>query len=114
MPAAWQGLNGDRGFEQRIESDHQAFKDLFQDKHHAAGINFDKYNDIQVETSGRDIPAHRSTFAELDLGRVLNRNIQFNQYSKPTPVQQYAIPISISIPYIRFQFDSEIEIEIDN
>jgi ATP-dependent RNA helicase DDX3X len=78
-----------------MPEDEAAFMAQFAQKHHAAGINFDKYNDIQVETSGRDVPEHRSSFKDLNLGRVLQRNINFNQYSKPTPVQQYAIPISI-------------------
>lgn len=61
----------------------------------AAGINFDKYHDIQVETSGRDVPKPAFSFVELGIGKVLTRNVAFNNYDKPTPVQQYAIPISM-------------------
>ncbi|XP_073310190.1 DEAD-box ATP-dependent RNA helicase 37-like [Primulina huaijiensis] len=58
------------------------------------GINFDAYEDIPVETSGRNVPPPVNTFAEIDLGEALNRNIKRCKYVKPTPVQRYAIPIS--------------------
>jgi ATP-dependent RNA helicase DDX3X len=51
---------------------------------------------VQVETSGRDVPAPAFSFDELNLGKVLLRNVSFNHYSKPTPVQQYSIPISMA------------------
>ncbi|NP_001347914.1 putative DEAD-box ATP-dependent RNA helicase family protein isoform X1 [Zea mays] len=60
------------------------------------GINFDAYEDIPVETSGHDVPAPVNTFAEIDLGDALNDNIRRCKYVKPTPVQRYAIPISIA------------------
>jgi len=60
------------------------------------GINFDAYEDIPVETSGHDVPAPANTFAEIDLGDALNENIRRCKYVKPTPVQRYAIPISIA------------------
>lgn len=60
------------------------------------GINFDAYDDIPVETSGENVPPPVNTFAEIDLGDALNQNIQRCKYVKPTPVQRYAIPISLS------------------
>ncbi|KAJ1288198.1 hypothetical protein BS78_02G072400 [Paspalum vaginatum] len=60
------------------------------------GINFDAYEDIPVETSGHDVPAPANTFAQIDLGDAVNENIRRCKYVKPTPVQRYAIPISIS------------------
>jgi ATP-dependent RNA helicase DDX3X len=59
------------------------------------GINFDAYEDIPVETSGHDVPPPVNTFAEIDLGPALNENIRRCKYTKPTPVQKYAIPISL-------------------
>ncbi|KAL3615903.1 DEAD-box ATP-dependent RNA helicase 37 [Castilleja foliolosa] len=59
------------------------------------GINFDAYDDIPVETSGINVPPPVNTFAEIDLGEALNLNIRRCKYTKPTPVQRYAIPISI-------------------
>ncbi|KAJ7520745.1 hypothetical protein O6H91_19G020900 [Diphasiastrum complanatum] len=60
------------------------------------GINFDAYEDIPVETSGENVPPPVSTFAEIDLGQILNENIRRCKYVKPTPVQRHAIPISLS------------------
>ncbi|CAJ1967383.1 unnamed protein product [Sphenostylis stenocarpa] len=60
------------------------------------GINFEAYDDIPVETSGENVPPPVNTFAEIDLGEALNQNIQRCKYVKPTPVQRYAIPISLS------------------
>ncbi|XP_077253025.1 DEAD-box ATP-dependent RNA helicase 37-like isoform X3 [Tasmannia lanceolata] len=60
------------------------------------GINFDAYEDIPVETSGAEVPPPVNTFAEIDLGDALNHNIQRCKYVKPTPVQRYAIPISLA------------------
>ncbi|KAK4440449.1 DEAD-box ATP-dependent RNA helicase 37 [Sesamum alatum] len=60
------------------------------------GINFDAYDDIPVETSGKDVPAPVNTFAEIDLGEALNLNIRRCKYVKPTPVQRYAIPIALA------------------
>ncbi|XWS28225.1 hypothetical protein CRYUN_Cryun25bG0047900 [Craigia yunnanensis] len=60
------------------------------------GINFDAYEDIPVETSGDNVPPPVNTFAEIDLGEALNLNIRRCKYVKPTPVQRYAIPISLA------------------
>ncbi|KAI4385351.1 hypothetical protein MLD38_003389 [Melastoma candidum] len=61
-----------------------------------SGINFDAYEDIPVETSGENVPPSVSTFAEIDLGEAVNQNIRRCKYVKPTPVQRYAIPISVA------------------
>lgn len=61
-----------------------------------SGINFDAYEDIPVETSGKDVPPPVSTFLEIDLGEALNLNIKRCKYVKPTPVQRHAIPISLT------------------
>ncbi|XP_020578513.1 DEAD-box ATP-dependent RNA helicase 37-like [Phalaenopsis equestris] len=60
------------------------------------GINFDAYEDIPVETSGDNVPPAANTFSEIDLGSALNENIRRCKYVKPTPVQRYAIPISLA------------------
>ncbi|KAL9233015.1 hypothetical protein vseg_008058 [Gypsophila vaccaria] len=60
------------------------------------GINFDAYEDIPVETSGENVPPPVNTFADIDLGNELNANIRRCKYVKPTPVQRYAIPISLA------------------
>lgn len=60
------------------------------------GINFDAYEDIPVETSGDAVPPPVNTFSEIDLGESLNNNLRRCNYTKPTPVQKYAIPISLA------------------
>jgi ATP-dependent RNA helicase DDX3X len=62
------------------------------------GINFDKYEDIPVE-----ITPHYENVQPIDafdkipnIHPTLVNNIRRAQYSKPTPVQKYAIPIGIS------------------
>ena len=46
------------------------------------GINFDKYDDIPVEASGRDCPPPLTTFQEGGLGTIINRNIDLSGYDK--------------------------------
>eukprot|EP00252_Welwitschia_mirabilis_P024190 TRINITY_DN7078_c0_g1_i1.p1 TRINITY_DN7078_c0_g1~~TRINITY_DN7078_c0_g1_i1.p1 ORF type:complete len:596 (-),score=92.63 TRINITY_DN7078_c0_g1_i1:308-2095(-) len=60
------------------------------------GINFEAYEDIPVETSGDSVPRPVETFAEIDLGEALNANLKRCNYVRPTPVQKYAIPISLA------------------
>ncbi|KAG6772345.1 hypothetical protein NC652_017239 [Populus alba x Populus x berolinensis] len=60
------------------------------------GINFDAYEDIPVETSGKNVPPPVNTFAEIDLGEAVNQNIRRCKYVKPTPVQRNAIPILLA------------------
>ncbi|KAJ1276206.1 hypothetical protein BS78_05G196600 [Paspalum vaginatum] len=66
------------------------------EEHQNTGINFDAYEDIPVETSGREVPPPVATFAEIDLGDALNQNIRRCRYVRPTPVQRHAIPISLA------------------
>ncbi|TYI58683.1 hypothetical protein E1A91_D11G378300v1 [Gossypium mustelinum] len=61
-----------------------------------SGINFDAYEDIPVEASGENVPPPVNTFAEIDLGEILNQNIRRCKYVKPTPVQRHAIPIALA------------------
>ena len=59
-------------------------------------VNFDKYDDIPVETSGRDCPPPATDFATLDLPEQVNMNIQLAGYNKPTPIQKNTVPISVA------------------
>jgi superfamily II DNA/RNA helicase len=58
-----------------------------------SGINFEKYEDIPVEATGEDCPKHIDTFEELDLGEIIQNNVQLARYTIPTPVQKFALPI---------------------
>ncbi|KOS18458.1 ATP-dependent RNA helicase DED1 [Escovopsis weberi] len=57
------------------------------------GINFEKYDDIPVEASGRDVPEPVHQFSTPPLDEHLCRNIEMARYKVPTPVQKYSIPI---------------------
>ncbi|KAL5084969.1 DEAD-box ATP-dependent RNA helicase [Trichoderma cf. simile WF8] len=57
------------------------------------GINFEKYDDIPVEASGRDVPEPVNQFTTPPLDEHLCRNIEMARYKVPTPVQKYSIPI---------------------
>lgn len=57
------------------------------------GINFDKYDDIEVKVSGENAPLPINSFDTSGLRTILVENIKKSGYRKPTPVQKYAIPI---------------------
>ncbi|KAK8562040.1 hypothetical protein V6N12_049093 [Hibiscus sabdariffa] len=99
------GWNNSRGWDKR-EREVNPFDDDANDKTGDAeqafreqentGINFDAYEDIPVETSGENVPPPVNTFAEIDLGELLNQNIRRCKYVKPTPIQRHAIPIALA------------------
>jgi ATP-dependent RNA helicase DDX3X len=60
------------------------------------GINFDKYEDIQVEATGNNCPKNINIFSDIDFSSIIMENIKLAQYSKPTPVQKYSIPVILS------------------
>uniref|UniRef100_A0A669D0W6 RNA helicase n=1 Tax=Oreochromis niloticus TaxID=8128 RepID=A0A669D0W6_ORENI len=57
------------------------------------GINFEKYDDIPVEATGQNCPQHIESFQDVDMGEIIMGNIALSRYTRPTPVQKYAIPI---------------------
>ncbi|XP_056020030.1 ATP-dependent RNA helicase DDX4-like isoform X3 [Ostrea edulis] len=57
------------------------------------GINFDKYDKIPVEVTGRDAPQAINNFDEAGLYERILVNVQKAQFEKPTPVQKYSIPL---------------------
>jgi len=57
------------------------------------GINFDKYDDIPVETSGKDCPEPIENFQDKSIPEALLKNILRAGYKKPTPVQKFGFPI---------------------
>lgn len=57
------------------------------------GINFDKYDDIQVRVSGENTPRPIESFDEAGLRNIVLENIKKSGYTKPTPVQKHALPI---------------------
>ncbi|KDN46135.1 DEAD-domain-containing protein [Tilletiaria anomala UBC 951] len=72
-------------------------KELFGDNEaptgQGTGINFDKYGDIPVDASGRDVPDPVTEFTSPPIDPHLLENIKLAHYTTPTPVQKYSIPI---------------------
>jgi hypothetical protein len=66
-------------------------KDIFGKAN--TGINFSKYQDIQVSVQGQGAARPIEKFAEADFPAQLHSNIKLAQYDVPTPVQKNAIPI---------------------
>lgn len=64
----------------------------------ASGINFDRYEGIPVEVSGRATQQlHQLTaFSEIDLHPILANSVRLLHYDRPTPVQKHAMPIVLA------------------
>ncbi|KAJ9592681.1 hypothetical protein L9F63_015653 [Diploptera punctata] len=58
-----------------------------------SGMNFDKYDIIQVNVTGENVPKPIDNFENSNLRQLLLDNIQKSNYTRPTPVQKNAIPI---------------------
>lgn len=68
-------------------------EELFKDQN--PGINFDEYDRIEVSLNPNDV-APAETFADMKLEPALLDNVNRCQYTKPTPVQKYGIPVVLS------------------
>ncbi|KAF7721211.1 DEAD-box ATP-dependent RNA helicase [Apophysomyces ossiformis] len=60
------------------------------------GINFDKYENIPVEATGRDVPQPIEKFTSPPIDPHLLSNIELARYTTPTPVQKYSIPLVLA------------------
>lgn len=69
-------------------------EELFKSHCHDAGINFDRYEEIPVEVSEPVQGIER--FEDCSLHPTLLANIRQLSYTKPTPVQKYAIPVGFA------------------
>ena len=75
--------------------------ELFREHTGVVGINFDKYDDIPVERIGEgidDMPAifsFQEIFTIFKMPAFVERNVSLLKYTKPTPVQKYALPIGL-------------------
>jgi ATP-dependent RNA helicase DDX3X len=63
------------------------------DNNNSAGINFDEYDKIEVNTENYDGFEPIPSFEEANLNEKVLKNIKLCGYEKPTPIQKYAIPI---------------------
>jgi len=59
-------------------------------------IEFDKYDDIPVETSGHDCPKNIETWEEIKLHPTVENNVKLAKFTRPTPIQKYSLPIVLS------------------
>jgi probable ATP-dependent RNA helicase DDX4 len=61
----------------------------------SAGINFDKFDAIDVSITGNGAEDIKpiQTFNEANLRDILTENVVRSGYTKPTPIQKFAIPI---------------------
>ena len=57
-----------------------------------AGINFKKYDKIQVNVTGKNIPAKIDSFQISNLNPILKDNVKLCKFDEPTPCQKYSIP----------------------
>ena len=51
---------------------------------------------VTVEVTGSDPPKHITSFDQCGFFDTTKRNIDRCKYTRPTPVQKYAIPIIVS------------------
>ena len=69
--------------------------ELFQDAPHS-GLNFDKYDEIPVKVTGKEIPSAIDTFEQAGILEQCSANIKMAKFIKPTPIQKHAIPIVLA------------------
>lgn len=60
------------------------------------GMNFDKYEHIEVKVSGDSVPKHIESFKNSGLREVLIEKLVNCNYVTPTPIQKYSIPVIIN------------------
>eukprot|EP00494_Astrolonche_serrata_P030393 UN30660 len=63
------------------------------DHYQADSINFDIYDKIPVNCTGKNVPSHITSFPEGRMNDKLMDNIKRCKYQNPTPVQKYSIPV---------------------
>lgn len=81
--------NGDWTQLEPANEEHE--KELFGTGH--TGINFEKYEDIPVEATGDNVPSNIENFDDINFTEIIKLNISLANYTTPTPVQKYAMPI---------------------
>jgi ATP-dependent RNA helicase DDX3X len=88
---------GWRGTSRQVSSEEpNPFETRDQSTDKSVKIDFDKYDEIPVETSGHDCPRPIESWSEINLGSLLQENIRLARYDRPTPVQKYSLPIVMS------------------
>lgn len=60
------------------------------------GTNFNQYEHIQVKVKGDNVPKHIESFKSSGLREVLLEKLGKCNYTIPTPIQKYSIPVVVS------------------
>ncbi|KAG1708524.1 ATP-dependent RNA helicase DDX3Y [Nymphon striatum] len=89
----WEEPEEDLDWSKPLPRNERTEEELFGTSH--TGINFDKYEDIPVQATGENCPANIENFADSKLTEIIASNITLARYTRPTPVQKYAIPITM-------------------
>jgi len=84
-----------KGFHGDTFVDENEEEELFNHEHLSAGINFDKYFEIPVSIEGENVPEEMVEFDEDIVPPALMENVYLCKFTRPTPVQQYAIPCGL-------------------
>uniref|UniRef100_A0A8C6X607 RNA helicase n=1 Tax=Naja naja TaxID=35670 RepID=A0A8C6X607_NAJNA len=87
----WSDKNDEDDWSKPLAPSERMEQELFSGGN--TGINFEKYDDIPVEATGNNCPPHIESFSDVDMGEIIMGNIELTRYTRPTPVQKYAIPI---------------------
>ena len=82
---------GDSSKKRFAPRDEESEEELFQHGV-SSGINFSRYDNIDVKVTGTDVREKVNSFQDANLHPVLMKNINKSNYSMPTPVQKRAIP----------------------
>ena len=67
--------------------------DSLYDEGYSTGINFENYENIPCEVTGREPPKPAENFETIGLHENLMKNVRKANYVNLTPVQKHAIPI---------------------
>lgn len=57
------------------------------------GTNFDRYENIKVKVQGDNVPQNIKSFKSSGLREVLIEKVAKCNYTVPTPIQKYSIPV---------------------
>jgi len=68
-------------------------KTLFENKMSVeVGINFDNYDEVEVEITGKNAPEGLENWQNCDFSPVIRFNLTKCGFKKPTPIQKWSVP----------------------
>jgi len=90
------GRNGGGGFDSRPRENYsrrERGEEELWENNISSGINFSKYDNIKINVAGENKPDPVAKFSDAGLCPLVFSNVTRANYSVPTPVQKYALPI---------------------